>query len=365
MAEEKLDGFLGELGVPMDVVLERVRADLKSPLWFQQYFPMAPKQVSLDFTTIYGEETIEEMAAVIHDGSEIPLMGRDAISKLQGEMPTIAIAREMTSKQYRDLVTLRALANVNDQTSFNAILDAIYDDVSTVSSSVLRRINGMALQATSTGTIIINNSNNPNGIAFTLNLGMPAGNIKKVDKKWSDPTALILSFIKKVVRDFRAKGKTFEKILVSETLFDNVLKNQEVKDALKQTLNITNVSDVGYLATESSINTMMRALRLPYFEIVDAVTPIAKDGKKSTVNSWEQDNAVFVPAGALGRVHSAFNNETLMGEPNVYQYGDVMGVQIMRWHQRRPLTEFTAGEFIGIPGFEQVKNVVIAKTETV
>ena len=141
---EKLDGFLGELKVPLSFVIEKAVAEQKSPLWFLKYFPMAPKQVSLDFTTIYGEETIEEMAAVIHDGSEIPLMGRDAVAKLQGEMPTIAIAREMTSKQYRELIQLRALTGHNDQIAFNAILDEIYNDVQKVGDSVLRRRNGMA-----------------------------------------------------------------------------------------------------------------------------------------------------------------------------------------------------------------------------
>lgn len=365
MAEEKLDGFLGELQVPLKAVIDRAVAAQKSPLWFTQYFPFAPKQVSLDFTTIYGEETIEEMAAVINDGSEIPLMGRDAISKLQGEMPTIAIAREMTAKQYRELIQLRALTIQNDQIAFNAILDSIYDDVTTVGTSVLRRINGMALQAVSTGSIIINNDNNPNGVAWTLNLGMPSGNIKKAVGKWSEVATKIVTQIRAIVREFRQKGKLFEKILVSEALFENILKNEEVKDTIKATLNITNVSDIGFLSTEENVNRALRALRLPYFEIVDAVTPVAKDGKKTVVNSWEQDNAVFVPAGALGRVHSAFNNEVLMGQPSVYQYGDFLGVQIMRWHQRRPLTEYTAGEFIGIPGHEQVKNVVIVKTETV
>lgn len=364
MAEEKLDGFLGELATPLSVVVERAVASQKSPLWFTQYFPFAPKQVSLDFTTIYGDETIEEMAAVIHDGSEIPLMGRDAISKLQGEMPTIAIGKSMTAKDFRELRLLQAVAT-DDQVAFNAVLDSIYNDVEAVGNSVLRRINGMALQAVSTGTIIIDNDNNPNGVKFTLNLGLPTANKKKVAKVWSDPTAKIVTEIKAIVKEFRGKGKFFEKILVSETLFDNILLNQEVQTVIKALLNVTNVSDVGFLTTEESVNRAMRSLRLPYFEVVDAVTPVGKDGKKTLVNSWNQDNAVFVPSGALGKIHSAFNNEVLMGEPNVYQYADFMGVQIMRWHQRRPLTEFTAGEFIGIPGHEQIKNVVIVESETV
>lgn len=364
MAEvEKLDGFLAELGVPLSVILDRVKAELESPLWFTNYFSFAPKQVSLDFTTIFGEETIEEMAAVIHDGSEIPLMGKDAISKLQGEMPTIAIAIDMTAKEYRDLITLRSLANVNDQVAFNAILDKIYEKASKVGNSVLRRLNGMALQAVSTGTIIINNDNNPNGVAFTLDLGVPAENKKVAVKKWSDPTAKIVTEIKKINKEFRSKGKVLAKILVSDTLFDRVLENDEVKDALKQFLRLESGDNVDYLTTFESVNKVFEKLRLPVFETVEAVTPIAKDGVKSVVNSWEEDNAVFIPAGKLGLVHSAYNNEVLLGQPSVYQYGEYLGVQIMQWFQRRPLTEYTAAEFIGIPGHQQVKNVVILNTE--
>ncbi|MDR0266036.1 MAG: major capsid protein [Sphingobacterium sp.] len=366
MAEqEKLDGFLAQLQVPLDVILERVKAELKTPLWFTKYFAFAPKQVSLDFATIFSDETIEEMAAVIHDGSEIPLMGKDALGKLQGEMPTIAIAIDMTAKEYRDLIQLQALVNVNDQTTFNAILDKIYEKAEKVASSVLRRINGMALQAVSTGTIILDTNNNPNGVKWTLNLGIPAANIRKVAKKWSDPTSKILTEIKKTNKEFRDKGKFLEKILVHDTLFDRILDNDEIKAGLKQIMKLSNDVSVDFLTTEESVNKMMRQLRLPYFEIVEAVTPVAKDGVKSLVNSWAVDNAVFIPAGNLGLVHSAFNNEVLMGQPSVYQYGSIMGVQIMQWFQRRPMTEYTAAEFIGIPGHSQVKNVVILQTESV
>src|SRR5690606_29359103 len=127
-----------------------VQANLKSPFWYQRYFNYAPKTVSLDFTTIFGEGNIEAMAAVIADGSEIPLHGRAALSRLQGEIPTIAVAREMTAKNYRELITLQSLANVSDQAAFNAILDNIYNDVTYVGNSVHRRLNAMALQAVST-----------------------------------------------------------------------------------------------------------------------------------------------------------------------------------------------------------------------
>lgn len=366
MAEqEKLDGFLAQLQVPLDVILNRVKAELKSPLWFTNYFSFAPKQVSLDFATIFSDETIEEMAAVIHDGSEIPLMGKDALGKLQGEMPTIAIAIDMTAKEYRELITLQSLENVNDQTAFNAIMDLIYAKAEKVGSSVLRRINGMALQAVSTGTIILDINNNPNGVKWTLNLGIPAANIRKVAKKWSDPTAKILTEIKKTNKEFRDKGKFLAEILVSDTLFDRVLENAEIKDALRQSLKLEQGDNVDFLTTEESVNKVMAKLRLPVFKIVEAVTPVAKDGVKSLVNSWEIDNAVFIPAGNIGVIHSAYNNEVLMGNPSEYQYGDLMGVQIMQWFSRRPLTEFTAAEFIGIPGHSQVKNVCILQTESV
>ncbi|MGJ1360042.1 hypothetical protein ACR79K_25395 [Sphingobacterium siyangense] len=366
MAEqEKLDGFLAEFKTPLSVILERVKADLKSPLWFTKYFSFAPKQVSLDFATIFSDETIEEMAAVIHDGSEIPLMGKDALGKLQGEMPTIAIAIEMTAKEYRDLLSLRGLVQTNDQVLYNQILDLIYAKAEKVGNSVLRRLNGMALQAVSTGTIILDTDNNPNGVKWTLDLGIPAANKRKVLKKWSDPTAKILTEIKKTNKEFRDKGKYLEKILVSDVLFDRILDNDEIKNGIKQMMKLADNVSVDFLTTEETVNSMMRKLRLPVFEIVEAVTPVAKDGVKSLVNSWAVDNAVFIPAGNIGIIHSAYNNEVIMGEPNVYQYGDYFGVQIMQWFNRRPATEYTAAEFIGIPGHSQVKNVVILQTETV
>lgn len=365
MAEEKLEGFLKELGVPLQAVVDRVQANLKSPFWYQRYFGYAPKTVSLDFTTIYGEENIEAMGAVISDGSEIPLHGRDVLKKLQGEIPTIAVAREMTSKQYRDLLMLKSLANVSDQASFNAILDNIYNDVNYVGNAVHRRLNAMALQAVSSASIVIDNSNNPDGISFTLNLGMPADNKRIVAKVWSDPTALIVTDIQNAVEAGYAKGKAFSKILVSRKLFGYIMKNNEVQSYVRGYLNITGNSNVSFVTNLSNINGFLVENALPQLEIVEAVTPVQKDGKKSVVNSWNEDNAVFIPSENLGLIHSAFNNEAIMGNPSVYQYGDFSGAQIMRWYQRRPLMEYTAAEYLAIPGYEQVANSFIIQTNTV
>lgn len=363
--EEKLEGFLKELGVPLQAVIDRVRADLKSPFWYQRYFGYAPKTVSLDFTTIYGEEQIEAMAAVISDGSEIPLHGRDALKKLQGEIPTIAVGREMTAKNYRELITLQSLANVADQAAFNAILDSIYNDVNYVGNAVHRRVNSMALQAVSTASIVIDNTNNPDGISFTLQLGMPAENKRKVAKVWSDPSATIVKDIQDAVEAGYAKGKVFSKILVSRKLFLYMIKNTEVQNYVRGFLNLTGNSNVSFVTNLTNINGFLAANTLPQIEIVEEVSPVQKDGKKTIVNSWDENNAVFIPSDNLGLIHSAFNNEAIMGNPSIYQYGDFFGAQIMRWYSPRPLTEYTAAEYLAIPGYEQVANSFIIQTDKV
>lgn len=362
---EKLDGFLKDLGVPLQAVIDRAQANIKSPFWYQRFFGNAPKTVSLDWTTIYGEENIEAMGAVIADGSSIPLHGRDALKKLQGEIPTIAVAREMTAKNYRELITLQALANVSDQASFNAILDTIYNDVNYVGNAVHRRLNSMALQAVSTASIVIDNSNNPDGIKFTLSLGMPAGNKRKVAKSWSDPTATIVTNIQDAVEDGYKTGKFFTKILISRKILGYMLKNTEVQNYVRGFLNITGNSNVSFVTNLDNINGFLRSNSLPAIEVVEAVTPVQKDGGKTVVNSWDENNAVFVPSDNLGLIHSAFNNEAIMGNPSVYQYGDFFGAQIMRWHQARPLTEYTAAEYLAIPGYEQVANSYIILTNEV
>lgn len=362
---EKIDGFLKELGVPLQVIIDRAKENIKSPFWYQGFFGYAPKTVSLDFTTAYGEENVEAMAAVIHDGSNIPLHGREAISKLQGEIPTIAVAREMTAKQYRELLTLRSLANVSDQAAFNAILDNIYNDVNYVGNAVHRRLNAMALQAVSSASIVVDNTNNPDGISFTLNLGMPSKNKRKVAKAWSDPKSLIVSQIQEAVEDGYKEGKVFAKLLVSRKLFGYMIRNEEVQNFVRGFLNITGNANVLFVTNLDNINGFLTANALPYVEIVETVTPVQKDGKNTVVNSWNEDNAVLVPAGNLGMIHSAFNNESIMGNPSIYQYGDFNGAQIMRWYQKRPLTEYTAAEYLAIPGYEQVANSYIIMTNEV
>lgn len=364
---EKLDGFLKTLGVPLQAVIDRVKADQKSPFWYQKYFTNAPKTVSLDFTTIYGEEQIEAMGAVISDGSTIPLRGRGAINKLQGEIPTIAVAREMDAKKYRDLYSLQNLPNVQDNVAYNAILNTIYDDVTYVGNAIHRRVNSMALQAVSTGQIAIDKTNNPDGgVSFTLDLGMKAEQKRGVAVAWSNEDAKIIDDIKRIVEDALALGKSFSKILVHRTLLSHILRNKEVQSAVRGFLNLAGNVNVTYNTTLETVNGFLANSMLPQIEVVEAVTPYAMNGMTAGVfDSWKKENAVFLGAERLGLVHSAFNNEQLMGNPSVYQYGDFSGVQIMRWFQQRPITEYTAGEYLAMIGYEQVANSYIIETDKV
>src|SRR5690606_14747065 len=177
--------------------------------------------------------------------------------------------------------------------------------------------------------------------------------------------ANIVDDIQAVVEEGAGKGKVFSKILISRKLFGYMTKNTQVQNYVRGYLNLTGNSNVSFVTNLGNINGFLSENALPQIEIVEAVTPVQKDGLKSVVNSWNENNAVFIPSENLGLIHSAFNNETIMGNPSVYQYGDFFGAQIMRWHQQRPLTEYTAAEYLAIPGYEQVVNSFIIQTDQV
>jgi len=362
MAEERINSiFLERTGIPLQTFIDRAN-DRFAPLWYTRFFRLGTPSVSLDFTTIIGRTAIQTLASVISDNSEIPLRSRQGLEKLQGEVPTIAHGREMTSKQYREMLVMQALG-ASEGAEMDAIFRLLYDDITFAGNGVHKRMDAMCLQAVSTGKITVSIDNNPDGITFDLDLmtEYPDQKLNPV-KVWTDATADIIGDIENAYLKGQDKGRSFSRILVSRKLWNTIAKNKSVQDYVKAYFNPG--SNARYTVTLLTVNEVLNQNMLPAFEVVDARNNVEKDGVASPFVFWNDDAATFVPGGELGIIHNALSNEQIMGSPNVYQYGYYRNAQIMRWNSRRPMTEYTVGEWKAFPGVEAIDGIFIMDTAT-
>lgn len=353
--------FLADNGITAQAILDRAN-DRFAPVWYPRYFRVANPTMSLDFTTIIGRSRVEAMASIIGHESEFPTRSRAGLEKVQGEVPTIAVQRQMTARDLRDLEILRRTPGLTDRERINSIIDYVFNDFQYAGNTVNKAVDAMALQAISTGAITINAANNPDGISFTVPLLQEQNRKLNPVKAWTDPTADIIKDIEDAVEDGDSIANvTFEKVLVSLSLWRTISRNQSVRDFVQGYNNPG--SNAKFAVTLATVNEALVESQLPPFEIVNEKTGVEKDGIITPYKAWAEDNAVFIPSGELGVIHNSYADEQITPIEGV-QYGLAGRILISRWRQRKPVIEWTSGEWKAFPGVEQIDQIFIMDTAT-
>lgn len=359
---EKIQSVFGKYASKMQVMIDS-RKDIFKPTWFPKYFDFGLTTVGLDFTTVIGRSRIEAAANVVDRDSAAPLHSRAQIEKLTGEVPAIKQLFKMSETDYRNFITIQALPNLSDTAKRDMMLKLLWDDLTKASNGPMKSIDMMCLQAMSTGKISINSTTNPAGLALgDIDLLMPAENKKVVTAKWSvvadgDPIAEIET----IVKEAKAKGIVFEKMLMRMETYWNMAKCTKFKSNITAFYNPGSNARVS--VTIERVNEYLQANKLPIIEIVTEIIGIEKDGKISTYEPWEVANVTFVPAGKFGIIHNAYAIEQMKPVAGV-NYATAGKVLLSKWQQNNPWAEFTQGELNAFPGIEIIDQMVILQTET-
>lgn len=348
-------GYSDNLQVMIDTRMDR----FVQP-WYKQYFPFGIPQMSLTYTTVLGETALASAASIVSRDGETPLRGREALSKLSGEMPAIKVMRKLNESHYREYMTLKG-TSIPDNEKKNQALKLIWDDTKYVADSVDKRLDHLVLQGISTGKISINVDNNPDGLAIAdIDLGIPAEN--KLDgSTWTDAASgTPITDIEDVVNAATEYGKTFAKMLMTRKTLINMLSTKQAKEIIGTFfgLNVRSMTNATAPLTIDRVNEYMRAAQFPEIEIVDVRIPIEKNGAKVMSNPFKEDTVAFIPEGPLGEIKNAFAVEELSPVEKV-SYAKKDKTLISKWKQNEPFGEWTKAELNGFPSFSAIDQVFL------
>ena len=356
--KSKLIAFLAAEGLTPDVILEANNSRF-APTWYQKYFRVEAPSVSLDFTTIIGEDGIESLATVASRESEFTLRARKGIEKLKGEVPPIGVRRKLNAQELRNIELLLTSPTVSSSQRLTSVIASMIDDYLYTRNSVSRRVDSMVKQGLSTGRITIDTSNNPDGVVFDVPV-LADDNISFSSGDWGNPDTDIIADI---TREFEASedatdAQPVEKMLIKRTLWRKIANNKSVQAYVKAYIGNSNAK---YVPTLNNVNAALEENLLPVFEIVDDKAAVEKDGVQSSFSSWNGDNAIFIPGGELGVIHNALADEQL-NPVNGIEYVVSDNILLSRWRERKPLAEITEAEWNAFPGFKAAKSIRIVKT---
>jgi hypothetical protein len=334
--------------------------DKFAPVWYPKFFNFGTPSLNLTYTSVLGSSRIEAAASIIARSSSSPLRSRAALAKLTGEVPAISEKFAMSEQDYRDFLTLQQLP-IDEQAKKAQLLDLLWNDTKKAGDSAHKRLDYLCLEAVSTGKITITVDNNPDGYVSSaaIDLGMPSGNKVNASVSWAtSATATPLDDIVSIVDAADAEGKSFSKILMSRTVWLKFAKCKQVVDSL---IAYNQLQKGAAIATLDKVNDYMEANQLPPIELVNEQVGIEKDGVITATKPFSQTNAVFVPAGPLGKIHHALSVEELKPVQGV-SYANYNKALISKWSENDPWGEFTKVELNAFPGFEQVENVYLLST---
>lgn len=357
----KLKSLFGTAVDRLQVVVDKSK-DLYAPLWYPQYFDVAPPQQSLTYVSTIGRSRIEAAATVVDRDGKTPLRSRQGLEKLSGEIPAIKEMFALKESDYRDYLALQNLPGIDDQTKMNQILELVWGDVKKAGDSCHKRMDIFCLQAISTGKIKINTDTNPDGIVHDeIDLLIATDNKKQAAVSWADATnATPLKDIETLVVDAKRRGISFAKILMSYPLWAKVRVTNEVKNTMLTYYYGPKAAGSNAMAVTilERVNEYLTANKMPIIEIVDESIGIEKDGKITASNFFDENNASFVPAGKLGTIKNALAIEKIRPVQHV-TYADYNKVLISKWSQNEPFGEFTKAEWNAFPSFEAIDSTYI------
>lgn len=278
--------------------------DLK-PYYYPTLFPLTETPF-LTWKMLEAQAGLKIAADVVARGATIPKKIREAISRIQGDIPKIAVSREKQEDELTEYSIMLAMASNNPD--LRAIVEFWAEDTQYVWTGVAARAEWMALRQISLGKVTLTNANNGSVVTpFNVDYQIPAAQKIGVNTSWAAGTAG-----KPFTKDFpaaiaagKAIGVTYKfAFMNSATLAKLVEQEETVKYCASFANNALGVSQIPSLQDVN--NYLLRQVKFKGLQIVEIdqdITIELADGTRTTGNPFEDDVVLFSESKVLGKTH--------------------------------------------------------------
>lgn len=275
------------------------------PYYYPTLFPPTETPF-LTWKMLEGQAGLKIAADLVARGATIPKKTREAISRIQGDIPKIAVSREKLEDELTEYDIMLAMASNNPD--LKAIVDFWAEDVKFCWDGVAARAEWIALKQISLGKVTFTNANNAGVVTeYNVDYQIPTTQKLGVTASWAT-----VASAKPFTKDFPAalsKGKTIGAnyrfaFMNTATLAKLVQTDEAIKMCASY---LTNLASIAQTPSLEDVNAMLRrrvALNgLQIVEIDQDVTIELADGTRTTVNPFEDDVVLFSESKVLGKTH--------------------------------------------------------------
>lgn len=238
--------------------------------------------------------------------------------------------------------TERIQALLGNTTDEEAVLNFIYDDMSSLTSRVLTRAELANNQVMSTGKLEINENN----YKTTVDYGYSSGNNIALSG-WNDTKHDIIGDLETVINKAKSKGKKITRALTSSKIVSYMAKNEGIRSYFEK---------AAILVTEKTV------LRWVYenfgiaFDVNDDL--YKEDANATTTHRFYPENKISF-FGGEGGIGKGFYTRTPEELANIENQSKGF-VTITNWDTPDPVATWTKASAMYIPVIADIDNLFIA-----
>jgi hypothetical protein len=345
----------------MEAYVNRQRELFLQKLYWQQFFPLK-YTTQLTWESLSGSGGNPVMADVIEYNASAPLKSRRVVTKVTGDIPKIAIKRQMDEKDYNDYNILKALSQ--GDANRNSLLDIVFNDIDFCYTGVMARTEYLAMQALSYGSISLTTSNNNGKVTeVACDFGIPTGNKTAAAQLWSVASGTPMTDIRDLTNNARASGYPLQYMLCDRTAYDNLCAATQVQEEWAVLRNTTTKAT----PTLTDLNNLFAARKLPEIILVDSNLRFENEFHAlSNVAAWKNGYVTFVNDLKVGNVlHGPIAEETSPVVSKLALQVKRDHVLVSKWSELEPFGEFTKAQANAFPRFNDVDGIFIMKIDAV
>lgn len=274
--------------------------------YYPTLFPLKETNF-LTWKMLEAQSGLKIAADLVSRGATIPKKMRDAISRIQGDIPKISISREKLEDELTDYDIMVAMSSNNPD--LKALVEFWAEDTKFCWDGVAARAEWIALQQISLGKVKFTNSNNAAVVTeYDVDYLIPKAQKIGVSVSYNGTDA------KPLTKDIPAAlklgkklyGATYKFMFMNVDTFEKFASQEEVlKKCSSYIQNATGTQDAPDLATVNAYLTKKKELYrgLQIVLIDQEITIELADGSRHTSNPFEDDVILFSESKVLGNTY--------------------------------------------------------------
>ena len=274
--------------------------DLK-PFYYPTLFPLKETPF-LTWKMLEAQAGLKIAADLVARGSTIPKKTREAISRIQGDIPKLGISREMLEDELTEYDLMVAMSGTNPD--LKALVEFWANDTQYCWTGIAAKAEYIALRQISLGQVKFDNTNNAAVVTeYDVNYGMLATQKLGVDTSWTGAGKPFTKDIPAALAAGKALfGATYKYAFMnSNTLAKFAALEETVKTCASYLSNLSGVAQEPDLAAiNQALLKKIKFKGLQIIEIDQDITIEKADGTRTTGNPFEDDVVLFSESKVLG-----------------------------------------------------------------